>query len=100
MNVFNILKGEYSSRHARPGAINANDTPCVKTIWIGIFNVCQVPPNFIKPCESRGRKSQEESDPNQPHGKMEGLSATEREDGRGEAAGEMGVALNLLKAVF
>ena len=37
---FNFHKGDYSGRHARPGAIDANDTPFIEAIWIGILNVC------------------------------------------------------------
>lgn len=29
-----------SSGHARPRAINADDTPLIEAVWIGIFNVC------------------------------------------------------------
>jgi hypothetical protein len=29
-----------SGQHARPGAIDTNDTPFIEAIWIGIVNVC------------------------------------------------------------
>ena len=82
-----------ASRYVRPSTIYTDDTPLIKAIWVGIINICQIPPDFLNVCEGRGHKSEKKSDRSQPHGEMQVLCRKRGEEctgkkGKGLAGGE------------